>query len=93
MRPQLSRAVSARGDADWLWAVLAEHHSLGAYTLAGEGRPTLLFTENDTNAERLYRAPTYPPYVKDGINDAVVDGRTGAVNPAEPGTRLPHTTS
>ena len=87
MRPQISRAASARGDAGWLWAVQAEHHSLGAYTLAGEGQPTLLFTENDTNAERLYRAPNPTPYVKDGINDAVVDGRTGAVNPAERGTK------
>ena len=38
-------------------------------------RPTLLFTENETNVERLYGAPNPTPYVKDGINDAVVDGR------------------
>jgi hypothetical protein len=40
----------------------------------------LLFTENDTNLERLYQVPNATPYVKDGINDAVVNGRTDRVN-------------
>ena len=40
----------------------------------------LLFTENDTNLERLYSAPNPTPYVKDGINDAVVNGKANAVN-------------
>jgi hypothetical protein len=40
----------------------------------------LLFTENDTNEERLYKAPNPAPYVKDGINDAVVQGLAGSVN-------------
>ena len=34
----------------------------------------LLFTENETNVERLYHASNPSPYVKDGINDAVVNG-------------------
>jgi hypothetical protein len=40
----------------------------------------LLFTENATNLERLYNVPNPTPYVKDGINDAVVNGRTDRVN-------------
>src|SRR5262249_27269716 len=48
---------------------------------SSDGRPVdLLFTENDTNLERLFSAPDPAPYVKDGINDAVVNGKVGAVN-------------
>jgi hypothetical protein len=42
--------------------------------------PDLLFTENDTNVERLFGAPNGSPFVKDGINDAVVHGRADRVN-------------
>jgi hypothetical protein len=47
----------------------------------------LLFTENDTNLQRLFGAPNASPYVKDGINDYVVNGASGAVNPARTGTK------
>ena len=40
----------------------------------------LLFTENDTNTERLFHASNVTPYVKDGINDAVVLGQRERVN-------------
>jgi hypothetical protein len=40
----------------------------------------LLFTENETNLERLYNQPNPSPYVKDGINDAVVEGQSKRVN-------------
>jgi hypothetical protein len=42
--------------------------------------PALLFTENDTNVERLFGDANPTPYVKDGINDAVVLGRPNCVN-------------
>ena len=49
----------------------------------------LLFTENDTNHERLFPGQkNESPYVKDGINDCVVHGRQGAVNPAKQGTKV-----
>ncbi|MBE7551028.1 MAG: glucosidase [Anaerolineales bacterium] len=48
----------------------------------------LLFTENDTNTERLFSAPNASPYVKDGINEAVVHGRLDLVNPARTGTKV-----
>ena len=44
-------------------------------------RPTWLFTENETNTERLVSMPNTTPYVKDGINNYVVHGHADAVNP------------
>src|SRR5262249_43553726 len=49
--------------------------------------PDLLFTENDTNAERLYGVPNASPYVKDAFHRYVVDGDATAVNPAGMGTK------
>ena len=47
----------------------------------------LLFTENDTNTARLYGQPNVSPWVKDGINDYVVQDNQAAVNPAQEGTK------
>jgi hypothetical protein len=52
------------------------------------GSLCLLFTDNDTNADRLFGAANSSPYVKDGINDAVVDGRLDRVNPAGQGSKV-----
>jgi hypothetical protein len=64
-----------------------EHPSLGARWLYCEGKPDLLFTENDTNAERLWGLPNPTPYVKDSINDYVVAGKRDAINPEQHGTK------
>ena len=49
----------------------------------------LLFTENETNNERLFAGQkNESPYVKDGINDCVVQGKQGAVNPGKQGTKV-----
>jgi hypothetical protein len=85
-RPLLRRA-DAGIDHDSV-AVIAEHAELGRYILTCDGSPPLLFAENETNAQRLYGAPNHTPYVKDGIHDAVVHGLSGAVNPAEVGTKV-----
>jgi hypothetical protein len=55
--------------------------------LPGQGG-TLLFTENETNAERLFGSPNATPYAKDGINDAVVRGLLDRVNPMQVGTKV-----
>src|SRR5437899_510074 len=65
----------------------ASHQTLGDYWLACQGANELLFTENETNAARLWGARNRGPFVKDGINDAVVDGRYDKVNPAHLGTK------
>jgi hypothetical protein len=67
--------------------VQASHHTLGEYWLACAGSPGLLFTENETNSQRLWGQPNRSPFVKDGINDAVVHG-AATVNPAGVGTKV-----
>ena len=48
----------------------------GGTSEASDGQQVeLLFTENETNFQRIDNAPNKSPYVKDGINDAVVDGK------------------
>jgi hypothetical protein len=85
IRPILRRAAVGAS------AVVAEQQDLGRYVLVCESAamaPALLFTENDTNLARLYNVPNSTPYVKDGINDAVVHGRRDAVNSDETGTKV-----
>ncbi len=66
--------------------IAARTHRYGRRWLYAEGDPALLFTDNDTNAMRLFGVPG-PRYVKDGIDAAVVHGRVEAVNPAHTGTK------
>ena len=49
--------------------------------------PELLFTDNESNAKRLFGVPNRAPYVKDGFHDRVVNGDLAAVNPAQQGTK------
>ena len=56
-------------------AIVAAHTALGDYLLYCEGDARLLFTENETNNERIFGTPNSTPYVKDGINNYVVDGK------------------
>ncbi len=58
----------------------------GSYFLHLGGDPELLFTENETNHERLQGTPNRTPFVKDGFDAYVVHGNRGAVNPAKTGT-------
>ncbi len=68
--------------------VRADEPKLGTRYLSCDGEPTLLFTENETNTQRLFNTPNATPYVKDGINEYVVHGQTGAVNPEQKGTKV-----
>jgi hypothetical protein len=52
-----------------------------------DGRPELLFTENETNNQRLFDAENNVPFVKDGIGEYLIRGNTGAINPAKIGTK------
>jgi hypothetical protein len=71
--------------------VAAAHPIVGEYALYCEGEVPLLFTDNETNYERVFGTPNLDPYVKDGINNYVVLGQQGAVNPEKTGTKVaPH---
>jgi hypothetical protein len=63
------------------------HADLGGFLLHCDGNPPLLFTENDTNNERVFGRPHASLYVKDGINNYVVGGRQEAIKPNRVGTK------
>jgi Glycosyl hydrolase family 63 C-terminal domain len=67
--------------------IAASHPELGERFLSCEGAAALLFTENETNTERLFHTPNRTPYVKDGIDSYVIHGRREAVNPERKGTK------
>ena len=68
--------------------VAADHRTLGDYFLYCHGSPELLFTENETNAARLWGSSNQTPFVKDGIDEYVVNGRREAINPDHVGTKV-----
>jgi hypothetical protein len=83
-KPILSQVKAIAG----ISAVAAHHDSLGDFQLSCEGDVPLLFTENETNHERLFPgSKNESAYVKDGINDFVVSGRKDAVSPDHRGTK------
>ena len=67
--------------------VEAVHTSLGVYRLVLEKEAPLLFTENETNIQKLYGAPNVNPFVKDAFQSHVIERRAGAVNPSLQGTK------
>ncbi len=72
--------------------VHAEHQELepflfAADLVAGQAAPEWIFTENETNTERLFGLPQYTPYVKDAFHERVVHNREAAVNPQKTGTK------
>jgi hypothetical protein len=81
-RPRIQKVAAHR--------VEATHPTLGSFVLraeAGSFAPRWLFTENESNNERLFGSPSASPYVKDAFHEYVVRGRRARVNPAEEGTK------
>lgn len=73
--------------------VQCNHPSLGKFYFEIEAQsdgtePRLLFTDNESNLERLFQVPNASPYVKDAFHDYVVKGDHRAVNPADVGTKV-----
>lgn len=66
--------------------ITAEHPDLGVRRLYGDPAAPLLFTENETDNERIFGTPNASPYVKDGIGRYVVED-AATVNPAQTGTK------
>jgi hypothetical protein len=85
VKPNLRKIDGAAGAS----AVAVTHPLLGEFILSCEGDVPLLFTENETNHERLFPGQNNEsPYAKDGINDCVVRGNQAAVNPGRTGTKV-----
>jgi hypothetical protein len=82
-QPQLTRSETHNGNL-----VHAQHPTLGEYWLACEGAPDLLFTENETNTQRLWGMQSRTQFVKDGIHETVVNQTEGKVNPQHVGTKV-----
>jgi hypothetical protein len=70
-------------------SVLAAHAALGEMQLEldPELDVELLFTENESNIERLFGVPSHGAYTKDAFHRYVVNGERGAVNPKQAGTK------
>ena len=85
VRPKLTEDVAPNGAP---WAVKATHPTLGTYHLYGQQPALPLYTENETNCEKLWKLPNASPYTKDAFHRYVVDGEQDAVNPARAGTKF-----
>jgi hypothetical protein len=81
-KPRLS---VAEGDGEA--ALKVQHQYYGNRWLYCEGKPELLFTENETNNRRLFGTENAETYVKDGINDYIVRGAKEAASASGPGTK------
>ncbi len=68
-------------------SIVASHPQLGTHTLYCEGAGELLFTDNESNASRLWGQSNPSPYVKDAFHNYVVSGTREAVNPSKMGTK------
>jgi hypothetical protein len=84
-----SRPCISQLDAATLAAV---HPTLDRMYLAarpgpGGMLPALLFTNNDTNAMRLFDAPNASRFVKDAFHDFIVSGKREAISPDPQGTK------
>ena len=62
--------------------------SLPKYYMYCEGDQELLFTDNDTNNERVFGIHNFSRFVKDGINNHIVHGYTHTINPEQKGTKV-----
>ncbi len=83
-RPELQQSTGKHG-----WSLIkAMDPRLGERYLYCDGEVPLLFTENETNTQRIFGVPNRSPYVKDGIDNYIVHAQEGAVNPDKKGTKV-----
>ncbi|HEX4342383.1 MAG TPA: glucosidase, partial [Verrucomicrobiae bacterium] len=67
--------------------VTADHAQLGVYNLYADGKPEVIFCDNETNVRRLYGQNEAAGFFKDAFDDYVVHGNQAAVNPERNGTK------
>jgi Glycosyl hydrolase family 63 C-terminal domain len=82
-KPKLNKAA----DRSHVAVITASHPELGDYNLFCDSVDDVFFTENESNAQRLWGTPNPTPFVKDSINDRIVHGKTDSVNPEQVGTK------
>ncbi len=68
--------------------VECEHDTLGEFRFVADGGPDLLFTENESNSEKLFKTPSASPFVKDAFHECVIAGKRAAVNAKQTGTKV-----
>ena len=83
-KPNLHERGDINSDVE---IIEATHLDIGTYRLHIEGAERLLFTENESNLERLWNVPNPSPFAKDSINDAIVHCKMDAFNPNQVGTK------
>lgn len=81
-KPALKKGTSAFHST-----IELNHPTLGTYTLYAEGSPSLVFTENTTNQERIFQRENSTPYVKDAFHRYVIEKQERAINPDHTGTK------
>ncbi len=64
------------------------HESLGKFHFYYDSRATPLFTDNETNFEKLFGAPNRSKYVKDAFHQYIIHGEKGSINPKEIGSKF-----
>lgn len=84
-KPHLADIEAPKGAA---WAVKADEPKLGRYYLYGRQPGERLFTDNETNGERLWGGENASTYVKDAFHRRVIERAADAVNPAQAGTKF-----
>jgi hypothetical protein len=67
--------------------VEAEHSTLGTRWLYCQKSKELLFTNNETNNEKVFGFANDSDYAKDGINNYIVHNEKDAINPNQVGTK------
>jgi hypothetical protein len=82
-RPEVKRIAGSSG----FETIELQQPEYGKRWLLIQGAPEMLFTENETNTQRLYKVPNHLPFVKDGIHNFIVNGTKDAVNPQQTGTK------
>jgi hypothetical protein len=87
-RKTKTRPDISLNDAEQRWNLLeCVHEAMGPYYLYGEKSGQVLFTENETNTERLFNKPNASPAVKDAFHDAVIFNDLSLVGTRRNGTK------
>jgi hypothetical protein len=64
-----------------------QHPQIGVFGFHCEGKPEVLFTENETNRQRLYGVGERQGYWKDAFHEYLVSRKRTTVNPRHSGTK------